>query len=216
MRLVDRFAEIISYTEYLTQNLRKNPQDADIEKINADYEALYKDAEAGAEDKEGYDSAKFAVCAWVDERILCSGWADAHKWVKHQLQRKFFSTTNAGEEFFKRLDNLSEDAVEAKEVFVYCLSLGFTGRYFTEDDRKRLNTIRRESFQAVSGTDTPEIPEVIFPETQAMKDRSGRKSKYGLTISVFIAIALPPAVFAVLYYLYDSSLNKIMNSYFGF
>ena len=55
------------------------------------------------------DAASFAAMAYVDELVLCSTWAEKPRWQAMPLQREHYRTTNAGAEFYTRLEKLGED-----------------------------------------------------------------------------------------------------------
>ena len=96
--------------------------------------------------------AKFALTALLDETIMGSPWPGKSGWEKRMLQDEIFNTTNAGEEFFTRLDQLrraERKATELLEVFHWCLLLGFEGRY---DDRQALELLIRELKQELETT----------------------------------------------------------------
>ncbi len=84
---------------------------------------------------EDYELALFAVVTWLDELVMCSGWAEADQWKKEQLQRSYFNTARAGEEFFKWLDSLTPDKDNVREVFLVCLILGLKGKYYLRAER---------------------------------------------------------------------------------
>ena len=73
--------------------------------------------------------ALFAVAAWVDETLSTCDWPQAAGWQRHLLQRQFFNLSNAGVAFFDRLAQLGDTQADVQEVYVLCLSMGFTGRY---------------------------------------------------------------------------------------
>ena len=83
----------------------------------------------------------FAVCALIDEMILCSAWPGRDKWQLNQLQHHFFNTTNAGTEFFDRLKALTPDEDGVREVYGWCLAMGFKGAYFRPEDARELESI---------------------------------------------------------------------------
>ena len=90
------------------------------------------------------EDALFAVCSLVDEAILATEVEKRSKWQAEPLQKTFFNTNEAGVEFFDRLDALgsgSEDSNEVREVYLYCLKLGFTGKYFEPGDRAHLDQL---------------------------------------------------------------------------
>lgn len=57
------------------------------------------------------DNARFAVYAWVDEQILQSSRLDAMDWLGLSLQYHYFDATDAGREFFSRLEALARAAL---------------------------------------------------------------------------------------------------------
>jgi len=77
-------------------------------------------------------AAKYALSAFIDETILSSQWPARESWLKRPLQLEYFGTQLAGEEFFKKLEQLRQQAdsrTDLLEVFYTCLSLGYEGRY---------------------------------------------------------------------------------------
>ncbi len=56
--------------------------------------------------EKDYKEALFAVCAFVDEALLTSSWAEKARWQASTLQRTFFGTVNAGVEFYDHLRSL--------------------------------------------------------------------------------------------------------------
>lgn len=76
--------------------------------------------------------AKFALVAFTDESILSSNWSGKTSWLANPIAMELFKTFNAGEEFFKYLDELRQRThlnLEALEVYYLCLALGFKGKY---------------------------------------------------------------------------------------
>lgn len=57
------------------------------------------------------DNARFAVYAWVDEQILQSSRLDAMDWLGLSLQYHYFDATDAGRDFFARLEALARTAL---------------------------------------------------------------------------------------------------------
>lgn len=84
--------------------------------------------------KDGYNNddvhlAQFALCAWIDEMF-----AKNNQWSKGftPLQVTFFSTRNAGNEFYEKMDSLREEQEQVREVFYMALCLGFLGENYQE------------------------------------------------------------------------------------
>ena len=135
MRLTDCFSELIAYVSYFLKTVDKKQPPFDqirheVERLLGESEACINKETFSAED---YDQARFAVCAWIDEAILSSSWKEKHLWQKQQLQRVYYNTTEAGEQFFERLNNLGLHQRDVREVYYLCLAMGFTGRYIQEE-----------------------------------------------------------------------------------
>lgn len=102
---------------------------------------------------EGIQMAKFALVAFIDESIITSDWSRKESWRANPLQYELFSRFDAGEEFFRRIDQLrqrTQDNAPVLEIFYLCLVLGFKGRYqlFEQEKLRQLigemhNDLRR-------------------------------------------------------------------------
>lgn len=76
--------------------------------------------------------ASFAVAALIDEAVQTSDWDGRGGWLDRPLQLERYDRTDAGEEFFVRLDALRArpaEHLEVLEVYYLCMMLGFEGRY---------------------------------------------------------------------------------------
>lgn len=219
MRLIDCFMELVTYTSYFIENLKTGqPSYEDVQK---QYQQLFaradkKRRDCGFSDGE-WESAFFAICAWIDESILCSDWSERERWALAQLQRAHFNTTNAGEEFFLRLERLDHDAKSIREVYAYCLALGFKGRYFLSEGQSRLEEIREANLDLIIGIAKPEIPDKLFPGAYSISTKTGKGKKWLRLISPakLPFIILPVIAFIALFFLYKYMLEKMIVSYFG-
>lgn len=98
-----------------------------------------RDAKRLGSDPEAIYSAKYALCATIDEVILGSAFAIRAEWERSPLQLALFGDVLAGERFFDRLEQFRGNAagkLEVLEVFHMCLLLGFKGRYLLEGTEK--------------------------------------------------------------------------------
>jgi type VI secretion system protein ImpK len=77
--------------------------------------------------------AKYAMTAFIDQKVLTSDLALKDAWLEKPLQMTYFDDFNAGEEFYVKLDHLRNSGeagrFDVMEVFYLCLVLGFTGKY---------------------------------------------------------------------------------------
>ncbi|MBL9079634.1 MAG: DotU family type IV/VI secretion system protein [Planctomycetes bacterium] len=94
--------------------------------------------------KDATDHAKYAVGALIDEVVLASRSSVREEWLRRPLMPELFSEFNAGEEFFRRIEQLSRGArldpwtLGALEVYATCLSLGFRGMHIDQSGAERL------------------------------------------------------------------------------
>lgn len=154
MRLMDCFIELVAYVVYFNRSAgeRQPPYDQvknDIERLVAVSQDRAGQIRASSDD---YDQARFAVFAWADEVILSSNWIHKNHWQGEQLQRIYFQTTDAGELFFERLNNLGPHQRDVREVYYLCLALGFMGRYCNEGDDYLLEQLRTSNLKLLTGS----------------------------------------------------------------
>jgi len=218
MRLVDCLMELITFTAYLVES--STVEHPPYEETRNKYRRLLERAEqyrsTAAVCDEDWKEALFAVCAWIDETILCSGWQERNNWQKEQLQRIYFHTVNAGEEFFLRLSKCAQGNKSVREVYDLCLFLGFKGRYFRPDDQAALDQIKSINLELVTENMDKSLPEELFPDAYSSVGH-GRKRRIWVRYANMFSAAvfvLPVLAFGVLFYLYQSILNHIIAAYF--
>jgi type VI secretion system protein ImpK len=83
---------------------------------------------AGIPDSETAE-ARYAIVAFIDERILKSNWPGRAEWMNNPLQLQLYREYTAGENFFARMRALlhKPEGSMALEIHYLCLALGFTG-----------------------------------------------------------------------------------------
>jgi type VI secretion system protein ImpK len=74
---------------------------------------------------ETFREARFAVLSWIDEMFLNSNWPQRNQWQHMMLT--YYGTLNAGEEFFRHLEQRPSPLNDVREIYYLCLSLGFQG-----------------------------------------------------------------------------------------
>ena len=178
MRLVDCYMELFYYTLFLKSMDFGHFSYADVFKH---YVELFKKAATISEkagfSKEAFETSLFALCAWIDETVMESQWKEKKQWISTSLQMKLYHTTNAGVLFFEKLTGLSEDEINIREVYMYCLTLGFRGKFFSPDDESRLRGIVDFNTVKLSGSPNISLPDILFPESYAWLDSTPPKRK---------------------------------------
>ena len=207
---------IIAYVAYFLKAVgKKQPS---YEKVKADILRLLSESEAcfkqGRFSQDDYDLARFAVCAWVDEAMLNSGWHEKDQWQREQLQRIYYHIANAGEAFFSRLNALGPHQRDVREVYYLCLALGFMGRYCTDGDKYLLDQVKTSNLKLLIGSSVglPSLERTdLFPEAYPSEpsEATGPKEKFSLTPFIIICLGGPVILFLVLYISYAFILNGI-------
>jgi len=217
MHLTDCFMDLFAYVVYFqrTAGTRQPPY----EQVKADVQRLLAQSEAqsrkGEIPREEYDAARFAVCAWADEVILGSSWNGRAQWQREQLQRLYYNTTEAGEEFFERLNALGFHQREAREIYYLCLALGFMGRHCRPGDEFLLAQLKSSNLQVLLGSSAG-IPSLerteLFPEgypPAAAGAPAAPAAKGGVSLFTAACVAAPLLLFAILFLVYRFSLSGI-------
>lgn len=218
MRLIDCFIELFYYTTFLDN---MNFEQFIFDDVKKHYEDLFSRSKDAAR-KAGYSEAEweagsFAVCAWIDEFVLGSRWAEKEKWGRLPLQLIFFRTTNAGVEFFRRLNSFGENDKNIRGVYDYCLALGFRGQYYQAGDSDELHRIAQENLHMVAGESRLAFPELFFPDAYAPASKSEIRKLKTWTTAFFtvLIILIPVGIFATLFFAYQRALTDAVNSYFA-
>lgn len=154
-------------------------------------------------------SAKYVLCAFIDETILNADWAKDSQWSRHSLLSHFFNETWGGETVFKMrqfcVENLT-DYIQLLEMIYVFLCLGFRGKYAIQQEGEiQLERIKRETYQIIREFrgDIENAP--LSPSWQS--DYTGQKSLKHYQ-SVWIALGLSLAVLVVTYAGLSYFLNK--------
>ncbi|MFM2478737.1 DotU family type IV/VI secretion system protein [Celerinatantimonas sp. MCCC 1A17872] len=240
MHLCEIFLEFFSFIQYLVSSAKDDLPD--YETVRDDIELLIKQMDSKSTQlellPEQYDQARFAVFAWADETILCSSWIGAKQWIKNTLQRQYYGTVNAGEEFFVRMDKLKaqclslssensnellEDSLEQSfssiqdvlEVYTLSIAMGFSGKYFNEDG-SFLNKLKKESVEQILPQEENKIYFFNYDE-KVKSNKNIKNSQMGKIFnfsSIVIASVSVLTVIAI-FFIYQGLLQQSLELWFG-
>lgn len=212
--LSDCFMEAIAYVIFFLKTPSARP--ASYDQVKASVLRLLAQGDEGVKkglfSQEDYEAGRFAVCAWIDEAILNSSWDQKQLWQREQLQRFFYGTTEAGEEFFERLNSLGPHQREVREVYFLCLALGFSGRYCHPGDEPLLEHLKTSNLRLLVGSSVG-IPSLerrdLFPEaypTESMPLSPSQKGR-GVFLLTGLVLAGPVLLFGALFLIFRAILN---------
>jgi type VI secretion system protein ImpK len=154
----------------------------------------------------------------VDEGILNSGWKEKAQWQKEQLQRVYYRTTDAGEEFFERLNAVGFQQRGVREVFYLCLALGFMGRHCQPGDEYLLGQLKSSNLMLLLGTSVgiPSLErEQLFPDAYPTEtfDVGPRERKFRFSTFTVACLAGPVVLFGILFLVYRIALSGIADNF---
>jgi type VI secretion system protein ImpK len=212
--------ELVVYVTYFkkTVSIKQPPYEqfkADVIRLLTQSEQCLKKELFSQED---FDQARFAICSWVDEAVLSSSWNQKSHWQSEQLQRVYYNTTEAGEEFFERLNALGLHQRDVREVYYLCLALGFMGRYCNKGDEYLLDQLRSSNLKLLLGSSVG-IPSLeraeLFPEAYSQSEAAvaPQRQKFFFSMTNLIALAAPVVLFGLLFLIYTFSLSGIVEDY---
>lgn len=98
-------------------------------------------------------SARYALCAALDEAVLNTPWGSESAWPQRTLLSVFHNETAGGEKFFLILDRMKQQPGEnlyILELMYILLSLGFEGKYrVIHRGREIIEQLRDELFTVI-------------------------------------------------------------------
>jgi type VI secretion system protein ImpK len=136
---------------------------------------------------EGIQMAKFALVSFIDESIITSEWSRREVWRANPLQYELYSRYDAGEEFFRRIDQLrqrTQENAQVLEVYYLCLVLGFKGKY---------QLFEQEKLRQLIGELHADLRRVIGKPTNVLSPHGRRKDE----IVDVVTKDIPPWVIGV-------------------
>lgn len=143
-----------------------------------------------------YREVQYVMAALADETFLRLEWPGRAYWTTHLLETQLFDSHNAGEEFFRRMDALLDQPERAYTdiyaVYLMALSLGFRGKYWTEDDARHIEAYRRRLFVRIYQR-RPELfsgQARLFPDTYCHTLNEGVARKLPSPSRWFAALVL--------------------------
>lgn len=98
-------------------------------------------------------SARYCVCAALDEAVLNTPWGSESGWSQRTLLSVFHNETAGGEKFFLILDRMKDypaENIDILELLYIFLSLGFEGKYrVIQRGRDAIEQLRDELFTSI-------------------------------------------------------------------
>ncbi len=160
-QLYELCVEPLIVVHELAAGARVEPAAVSRERLQAALDRLAEDGGRRGLSNADLAEARYALVAFIDERLLESDWAGRGEWMKQPLQLVNYHENAAGEQFFVRLRALLEAGGRTGALLAYhlCLSAGFRGAYGRRGDERALMKFARATERAL-GQVLPSEPAV--------------------------------------------------------
>ncbi len=151
--LNDSFMDIFSYVLHLKNECEKNAcgkgrafELLSFEKCHRQMCDLFDNSSELTQrlgiDSRKYDQARYAVCAWADEILSNMSWSYARLWRNHTLLKEYYGSVDEEAGFYTRLNALQPEDYAVREIYLYCLYLGYCGPYAFDHDQPLLTQLK--------------------------------------------------------------------------
>ena len=159
-------------------------------------------------------SARYSLCAALDEIVLNTPWGSESAWPQRTLLSIFHNETSGGEKFFQLLDRMLEQQAEnlyILELMYVLLSLGFEGKYrVIHRGRDTIEQLRDELFTTIR-RQRGDYERSLSPSWQGLGKSRNSLAHY---LPVWVAASILAVVLLLGYsgfrvWLYDSSIPVV-------
>jgi type VI secretion system protein ImpK len=155
-------------------------------------------------------SARYAVCAALDEAVLNTPWGSESAWPQRTLLSVFHNETSGGEKFFLILDRMKEQPAEnlyILELMYIFLSLGFEGKYRVIHRGRDIIEQMRDDLFTIIRRQRGEYERSLSPSWQGLGRTRNSLANY---IPMWVVASIVGAILFLSYsgfrvWLYDSS-----------
>jgi len=131
-KLVGAATELIALVGELRHTIQHNDPSKLRNSIIDQVRTFETDAKQDGQASEVVLSARYVLCAALDEAVLNTPWGPESGWAQHSLLSTFHNETSGGEKVFLILDRLLQTPaqyIDTLELIYLCLSQGFSGKY---------------------------------------------------------------------------------------
>lgn len=189
----------------LMTQLRSLPAHQDVpglhRQITAAIQRFESEATAAGLAPEHVMSARYALCATLDETVLSTPWGSHSMWSSQTLLSAFHKETWGGEKFFTILDRVMQEpqrSIDLLELLYLCLALGFEGKYkIQERGPVQLAAIKEDLFRLIR-RERGEFERRLSPHWEGLQDR--RNVLTGFVPLWVVASALAAVVIGMFLY----------------
>lgn len=158
-----------------------------------------RNAQSAGISREMTLTARYVLCAVIDEIVLGTPWGSNSFWSSHSLLSTFHNETWGGEKVFILLDRFAQAPsahVDMLELIYLCLSLGFRGKYMImQGGAERLEEVRLRLYEQIRAQ-RPAFERELSPHWQPPVSGGGKLARY---LPVWVVAAVAGAVLVLVY-----------------
>jgi type VI secretion system protein ImpK len=154
-------------------------------------------------------SARYTLCAGLDEAVLSTPWGNQSEWAQHPLLVQLHREAWGGEKFFDMLDRISQDParyIDLMELQYLGIAFGFAGKYQVQErGHEHLMEVQQDLYRKIRNHRGPTEPELSL-RWRGLEDRRNPLIRY-LPWWVVGAAALP--ILAITFTVYYANLANL-------
>ncbi|MGR9106233.1 MAG: type IVB secretion system protein IcmH/DotU [Gammaproteobacteria bacterium] len=152
--------------------------------------------------------ARYILCTFIDETVQNTPWGSNSLWGQKSLLITFHKEAWGGEKFFQYLSRLVRQPSENNdllELFYYCLSLGFQGKFRIENNgAAKLEDLRENLYLLLKRQRGDSDPELSI-HWEGIKDRRNVLVRY---VPYWVIASVVAAVLLAIYLGYLFLINR--------
>jgi len=157
---------------------------------------------------EQVQTARYALCVLIDEVVLNTPWGCNSIWNTQGMLITFHKEAWGGEKFFQVLNNIMPQPgtyLDLLELFYYCLSLGFEGKYKVEEQgQNKLYDVRENLYQVIE-RHKGDYEQDLSIHWRGITDHRNVLSRY---IPLWVIAAIVSAVLATIFMTFFFFINQ--------
>jgi type VI secretion system protein ImpK len=166
-------------------------------------------ARAGGVANEIVLTARYVLCATLDEAVLSTPWGSQSEWAQHPLLVTLHREAWGGEKFFEVLDRISRDPgrhIDLMELQYLCIAFGFAGKYQLQDrGHEKLADVQQDLYRKIRSHRGAPNAELSL-RWRGLEDRRNPLIRY---VPWWVVGAATLAVLAIAYTVYYANLGVL-------
>ncbi|QEK38771.1 DotU family type IV/VI secretion system protein [Candidatus Cytomitobacter primus] len=159
--------------------------------------------EEGTLIEAGYHETSYIMAVFADEIFINLDWVHKDDWKKNNLETQVFDTHIGGRKLFENIDRFLDSNATYKydigSAYLFCLGLGFRGKYRGIDDHNTIQNYKNKLFDIINNYESNVNDNSLFPQAKQhtiVKISTARMSSYkvwsmilGITVLIYASFS---------------------------